>query len=512
MGRTTNGYVMDVGYSFGYHTALNPLHARLTLLLAGYSAPHIETACEPGFGQGVSLNIHAAASRVAWQGNDINPAHAAFAQDMANAANSSLTVTAETFAALTAREPLPSFDYIALHGVWSWIDAATRQQLTQLIDRTLKPGGIAYVSYNALPGQAAITPLQELLSQHAHRTQPPSSNTADDLQEAVTFAQQVLDSADAFNQAFPDVRERLASLSERDRRYVIHEYLNRNWAPMSVIQVADALADAHLDYACSSHLLEHVDALHLSPEQTALLNTIDDALLREFTRDMFVNQRFRADYWVKGARTLTPAGRVERLRSERVVLTQPADQVPLRVQGFRGAMSLQASTYQPLLDSLADHTPRTIGELERQLCDNNLSIDHLLEAITVLVGSNVLAPANDPATIDTVRPGTTALNAFICSHARTRDEIRHLASPVTGGGIACDRFQQLFLLAIANGHTTPYAWADYVWDIMAPQGQYVVHRGTSLVGDAQNRAALLELAEWFADQEYPILRALHVSD
>ncbi|MCK5910274.1 MAG: methyltransferase, partial [Caulobacter sp.] len=65
----TAGYVTDVNYTYGYYAELNPLRCRLPLMLAGRHAPRIENACELGFGQGLSVSIHAAAQpNIDWYG------------------------------------------------------------------------------------------------------------------------------------------------------------------------------------------------------------------------------------------------------------------------------------------------------------------------------------------------------------------------------------------------------------------------------------------------------------
>ena len=61
---SADGYRTDIDYIYSYYTELNPLRLRLALLNAGLKAPAVTTACELGFGQGVSLGIHAAASAV----------------------------------------------------------------------------------------------------------------------------------------------------------------------------------------------------------------------------------------------------------------------------------------------------------------------------------------------------------------------------------------------------------------------------------------------------------------
>jgi hypothetical protein len=79
----TAGYVADIGYTYGYYTELNPLRVKLAFLNAGLSAPEMGTACELGFGQGMSTNLQAAASVVKWYGTDFNPSQAACAQEFA---------------------------------------------------------------------------------------------------------------------------------------------------------------------------------------------------------------------------------------------------------------------------------------------------------------------------------------------------------------------------------------------------------------------------------------------
>jgi SAM-dependent methyltransferase len=49
-------------------------------------------------------------------------------------------------------EQLGRFDYIIAHGLYSWIPAEVRAHLMPLIARHLAPAGVAFVSYNTLPG------------------------------------------------------------------------------------------------------------------------------------------------------------------------------------------------------------------------------------------------------------------------------------------------------------------------------------------------------------------------
>ena len=74
------GYFTEDTYTYGYYRDISPFFQRYCLLLHGYDVRTAnETAChcELGFGQGVSVNIHAAAVTGRWTGTDFNPAHAA---------------------------------------------------------------------------------------------------------------------------------------------------------------------------------------------------------------------------------------------------------------------------------------------------------------------------------------------------------------------------------------------------------------------------------------------------
>ena len=62
----------------------------------------------------------------------------------------------QAFAEFCARPDLPDFDFIGLHGIWSWISDENRAVIVDFIRRKLKVGGVLYISYNTQPGWAAI--------------------------------------------------------------------------------------------------------------------------------------------------------------------------------------------------------------------------------------------------------------------------------------------------------------------------------------------------------------------
>ena len=69
----TAGYTAEIDYTHGYYGELNPQRLQFAFAYNGLAFPKIGTACELGFGQGMSVNLHAAASVVKWWGTDFNP-------------------------------------------------------------------------------------------------------------------------------------------------------------------------------------------------------------------------------------------------------------------------------------------------------------------------------------------------------------------------------------------------------------------------------------------------------
>lgn len=506
----TAGYVADIGYTFGYYKELNPLRVKLAFLSAGLVCPEFGTACELGFGQGISTNFHAAATLTNWSGTDFNPSQASYAQELAGISTSGAALYDESFAEFCGRADIPDFDYIGLHGIWSWISDENRQVIVDFIRRKLKVGGVLYISYNTLPGWAAFAPVRHLMTEHADIIGAEGRGILSRISDALDFAERLLATNPAFAGANPQVGGRLSKLKDQNRHYLAHEYFNRDWHPMHFSTLADWLEPAKVSYACSSHYLDHVDGVNLTTDQQNFLKEIPDAMFRESVRDFMVNQFFRRDLWVRGARRLTALERSEQIRALRVVLSMPRAEVPLKANGSLGEASMSETVYNPILDALADYKPKSLGQLEQALLPSGITLAHLLQAMLVLGGSGHVHTVQDEAVITKARKRTDKLNSYLMQKARSSNEVNYLVSPVTGGGIAVGRFAQLFLMAYTSGKKQPDEWAQYAWQILSAQGQKLLKDGKTIENDQENLAELTVQAKAVADSFLAIYKALQI--
>lgn len=158
-----DGYVMDMDYIDAYFYGLNPLNIDFNLTLAGIKNTKNSpiSYLELGFGKGYSLALHSVCNEGEFVGVDFNPTFALNAKNLAPNA----TIYNESFKDFYKRAILEKmcFDYIVLHGVWSWVNAKNKKYLQNIIKECLNLGGIVYISYNALPGWEGGFSLQKIL-------------------------------------------------------------------------------------------------------------------------------------------------------------------------------------------------------------------------------------------------------------------------------------------------------------------------------------------------------------
>ena len=78
------------------------------------------------------------------------------------------------------------FDYIIVHGIWSWVPDVVKDKILSICNRNLSNRGIAYVSYNTYPGWKRLEQLRDIML-YSEKHAPNDS-----LQERTTYTKNVL--------------------------------------------------------------------------------------------------------------------------------------------------------------------------------------------------------------------------------------------------------------------------------------------------------------------------------
>lgn len=492
------GYVVDIEYTHGFYQELTPSLLGFLALLQGVQAPDLGssslTYCELGCGQGFSTNLLAAANpHIQFHATDFNPGHIVGAQSLAQTAGTkNVRFYDDSFAEFMNRSELPDFDFITLHGIYSWISPENRRTIVEFIRRRLKPGGIVYISYNCMPGWASMLPLRRLLVEHAAArgtSLSPQSRVSTFLELADKFGK--LDTR--FLASHPKLAKKIERLKGQNQNYIFHEYFNQESHAFYFTDLAQELAEAKLTWVGPANASETLEEINLSAEQREFLAGIDDVALRQMTRDHIVDQQFRRDIFIKGPVRLSSYQTRERWLDTRFALATRGSKVPRDMSGMRVAIKLQDGIYDPLIAAL-EQGPRTLREIMTEPTLAPFNFNRLVQALTILVAQGACSPCLPEQGFAERKLQVDRFNRAVANQSRFERKFSYFASPVTGGGIAADRINQLMWLSLQEQETDT---ARFVGNVLSAAGQRLLKDGKPLNGveheaELQQRAATFE--------------------
>lgn len=509
-----DGYVSDVTYSHGYYHELAPPFIRFFLLVNGHAMPGdggSYSYCELGYGQGLSTNVHAAANpRGEFWGTDFNPDHAVAASTLARKAGSGAQMLALSFEQFMESDT-PQFDFIVLHGVWSWISASAQHAIVEFMRRKLKIGGAVYLSYNILPGWTTERPLRDLLWMHTEHAGAPDAPTTARIAGALQFAAELRRQGASYFTECPRASQLLDDMLREDSHQLAHEYFNRSWWLTYFAEVERALEPAGLSFAASMHLSDLSGEVQQRTAGSKVLGPQLGSSLSETANDFILNRRFRRDVFVRGSLRMARAERDARLHDVAFMALRPASAVSSFVTTPYGKVVLDGKICQQLMAALeATDKPVTLAQLRRQPELAGMAYDALLETLCTLVARRDVCPvfADDAAC---ARPAKAqALNSAIAAHVQYDNTLRYLASPVSGAGVEASRFERLFWLAWQQGCRTAADLGDVAWQHYAAVDS-PMRTGQGFLSDAADaRTDLGRRAEQFAAETVPLWRRLGV--
>lgn len=489
-----------VGLPDAYHPETSPALLRMGLALRGLAAGPADRAPRIlELGCGISPVLHAAAAAGEYWCVDDDPARVLRAAERARAAGFELQALNRSLAETAADPLLPAFDMIIAHDVWSLAGEDGRRHILAILDRHLATGGIAYLSYAALPGWFAVSGPRDLAALFLREGKGAPLGLMGRLAEIPT----------GFFSRHPEARELARGMNGASGAPAC---LLPDWKPFHFAEMARSMEKARLSWGGPARLLDQLDAVNIPPEAVPLLEEQTEPVLRETVRDYLRNRHQRLDVFVKGERRLNQRERTAAVGGLRLALTATLEAVPASFASPLGRCELKADLYNPVLAALADreYAPKTVEELEDHPLLVSMDSASLLEVLTVLAGLGVVHPARDEAAARAARVRCDAFNARMLNGAKAGDSEAWLASPVLGAGLAVSGLEQLFLASLRDGGRGPREWGEDAWAVLSGQGRKLNKDGEELSYE-QAEAEMAALAGTFADQRLPFLRALGVT-
>lgn len=442
----SDGYVTDVEYVRNFLPGLAPLNLALAAVLAGVRPPDVDAPfayLDLGCGNGFTPALLAAANPQAdiW-GADFMPAHTRNARATVEAAGVVNATFVEASFADLLEATLPAFDFIVLHGIWSWVSQANRDRAVALIGRCLKPGGIVLVSYNCHPGYDPLMPLRRLMIAAAGGEGGPVAR----IERALATARRLRDAGTDYFRNNPAAAAALDRMALEDPVYLAHEYMNADWSLFYPGDVADALVPAGLAYAAQARLVDDFDRFWLSADEQALVGEEADPGAAQALRDLILDRRFRRDLFVRESTAMSEDETAAWFAGRRFALAKPRGACSLTLTMRAGEFTMPP-LYDDLLDALAQ-VPATTDALAARCA---AAAGDVREALGVLAAMGHVQPALAEAGESARRAATDRFNDAALTSARLGDPWAALASPVTGTGVAVSASEQLMLDAARFG-------------------------------------------------------------
>lgn len=181
------------------------------------------------------------------------------------------------------------FDYIIAHGVFSWVPPEVQQKMFAICKDNLNPNGIAYISYNTLPGWNMVKNIRELMLYHCQGFETHQQK----VEQAKLILKFMVDSLEGQNNPYANfLKSELELLSKHGDHYLLHEHLEQNNDPMYFHTFMEHAAKHDLCYLSDTQL-STMFANNLPEKVAAQISTITDIVRLTQYMDFIRNQRFR---------------------------------------------------------------------------------------------------------------------------------------------------------------------------------------------------------------------------
>lgn len=446
------GYVTEIPYMRDYMRYQAPVTMAFAAASNGFGAPDYRKPfryCDLGCGEAVTtLALAAAYPHGTFIGVDLNPTHIENAQSLAQAAG----LTNVTFLSADFEDPRIAangpFDFVASHGVYSWVAPDVQTQFHNLVGKILKDGGLLYFCHYVRPGAGKIEVMFQLIQS---LMKDKTGTLLERVKAALSEARAMYDEGAPIFEYHNSLGRYIDELENRDARYLVHEFCNHYFYPRYFAQVAQDLGAVGLHHVGSTRFERNgvhtqfgegvpkaLEGLaHCVAEDRASLLSVD-----QFRWDVFCKQDIEADNQKPVAEQLSgfildsavfPYGypKTVTLWDTEVVFDQDAFQA---------------------ISALATAGRLTIGEILAHPSLSDIEADIALTTILQMVGSRSFHPIVEPAGVPIVKAKSRLRFATPFPTALGSRDLRvegYLSVPSTsiGGVISLTGFEGLAALA-----------------------------------------------------------------
>jgi methyltransferase-like protein len=402
------------------------------------------------------------------------------------------------------------FDYIVVHGVFSWAPEPVREKILAICETHLADNGIAYISYNALPGWNMRRSLRDMMLFHTREISEPQAKVGQARALLSFLANSVPTEGSAYGML---LKNELAFLGNQPDSFILGDLLAKENTPFYLHEFVGRAAKRGLQYLSEPTIAEMLTANFPEKVRETLAQLNNQLVAQEQYMDFLRNRAFRQTLLCRSGvsvnRNLASATLKQfAFRSLIGAPTGPVELVPGISVGFATAGGAQvASTdtlvkallwtlsetrgvsavaYSDLLATCRARSRPFLGEAPADL--DQLEENALLANLLNLLSQGLIEIQIEPVKVRMevpAKPAVSALARHQAMSARLITNRMHLPVPAD--------LVSRFIIAACDGTRTPDEITAQLVERVG-EGKLSVTEGSQKVTDRAKLQALLRRA------------------
>lgn len=193
---------------------------------------------------------------------------------------------------------LGTFDYILTHGVYSWVPNAVQEKILTICSDQLSLNGVAYVSYNTLPGWRMRGMIRDLMRYHAIAFGDPAHRVGQARAILDFLARWVPTENNAYGLL---LKSEADGLRRQPDYYILHEHLEDTNEPLYFHEFAERAARHGLQYLGEAEFGTMLASNFPAEVGDTVRRIAADVIRQEQFMDFLRNRMFRQTLLVHAA-------------------------------------------------------------------------------------------------------------------------------------------------------------------------------------------------------------------
>jgi methyltransferase-like protein len=241
------------------------------------------------------------------------------------------------------------FDYILSHGIYSWVPAPIREKLLAICHDSLAPNGVAFVSYNTLPGWHVRGMIRDVMVYHADQFQGATQK----VKQARAFLDFLAESTPTTTSHGMTLRQELDAIRNEPDAYLYLDHLEETNDPYYFHQFVGAARRHGLQYLAEADFGDMLLTKFPPKVRETLSRITSDAIRMEQYMDFVRNRLFRQTLLVHDGAQIgrrVHGGMIKGLLVSSAV--KPVSAAPVLTEGVKEAFKGAGESEYTIADAL----------------------------------------------------------------------------------------------------------------------------------------------------------------